>query len=200
MNPTAFFDALMLARYLTELVQGFSRFEVHLLSYAACLLWLYDGHPYSEWEYDFISSSAGLPYAADIEAALVETESLGLVEQNGNLFMLSTAGQIELELLQSFQSNQLRQRYISGAADALLVLTPGNIREAIEYDPSLSYLKNRGQSEWLLREPDRERLYSNFRELRRLLTSDAPDLLVPLITWLKYLLRIGRNDGVLTSN
>src|SRR5689334_17055288 len=115
MNPLAFFDALLLARQLTELVQGFSRFEIHLLSYAACLLWLYDGKPYSEWEYEFISSAAGLPYSADIETVLDEAESLGFIEQRDHLLILSPAGQVELDLQQSFQSNQLRQRYICGA-------------------------------------------------------------------------------------
>ena len=200
MNPTAYFDAILLAKILTELVEGFSKSEIHLFSYAGCLLWLYDQQPYADWDYEFISSSPGLPYAKDIDEALDDAELLGFVKESSNLFVLTENGRNELNLLLDFDSNQLRKQYLVGASDALLVLTPGNIREALEYDPNLAYLKNRKQSEWLLREPDRERIYSNFSELRKLLTSESPDLAVPLITWLKYLLQIGRRSGILTSN
>lgn len=200
MNPTAYFDTLYLAEILTDLVQGFSKSEIHLLCYAGCLLWLYDGQPYSDWDYEFISSRSGLPYAKDTDEALDNAESLGFIEAGEDLFALTESGRAELHLQQAFESNQIRQHYLGGAADSLLVLTPGNIREALEYDPNLAYLKNRQQSEWLLRELDRDRLYSHFTELRRLLTSESVDLAVPLITWLKYLLQVGRHDRILTSN
>jgi len=200
MNPTAYFDTLFLANILTELVEGFSKSEIHLFSYAGCLLWLYDQKPYSDWDYDFISSSTGLPYSKDIDQALEDSELLGFVKEGKDLFVLTGNGRNELNLLLDFESNQLRQEYLEGAADSLLVLTPGQIREALEYDPNLAYLKNRKQSEWLLREPDRDRIYSNFSELRKFLTTESSDLAVPLITWLKYLLQIGRRNGILTSN
>lgn len=200
MNPTAYFDALFLAEVLTELVHGFSKSEIHLFCYAGCLLWLYDSQPYADWDYEFISSSSGLPYARDLDEALDDAESLGFVEQTENLFVLTKTGKTELKFQQAFESNQLRQQYLAGAADSVLFLTPGNIREALEYDPNLAYLKNRQQSEWLLREPDRDRIYSNFVELRRLMTGESVDLAVPLITWLKYLLRLGRHDRIIATS
>lgn len=199
-NPAAYFDTLFLGETLTELVQGFSRFELHLLCYAACLLSLYEGEPSADWEYHFVSATSGLPFAQEVDEAIDDAQSLGFLDEKGNLLQLAVAGKTELEIQLSFESNQARKRYLTGAADCLLVLTPGTLREALEYDPNLSYLKNRRQSEWLLREPDRDRLYSHFAVLRRALAYEARDLSVPLITWLKYLLHIGRHDSITPTN
>ena len=193
-SPAAFYDALFMGDRLTQLAQGFSRSEVHLLCYAGCLLALYDGRPSSEWEYDFVSAAGnGLPFAQLVEEGLDSAADVGLVEMRGDMSRLTQAGEEELELQKSFSSNRQRDRYLMGASDALLVFSLGNIREAFDYDPSISYLKRNNRAEWLLDGPSIDRLYSNFQELKKVLAYEAKDLSVPLVTWLKYLIHSGRS-------
>jgi hypothetical protein len=105
---------------------------------------------------------------------------------------LSTDGVAELSELRQLEANKLRLRYLAGAADCLLVFNPGNVREAFNYDPSISYLKGGQHTDWVLSEPVVERFYSNFDQLRKALAHDATDLSVPLVSWLKYLIHTGR--------
>jgi len=72
------------------------------------------------------------------------------------------------------------------------VFNPGNVREAFNYDPTISYLRNGNRTEWLLTGPVVERLYSNFRQLREALDYEPHDLSVPMVSWLKYLIQTGR--------
>jgi len=192
-NPAAFFDTLFLGHKLTDLVQGFSRPELHLLCYAGCLLSLYDGHPSSDWEYEFMSAASGLPFANDVEEVVDYAITLGLIESKGALLIVTAAGKLELDIQRDLEVNQFREEYLCGAADCLLVFSPGNVREAFDYDPTIAYLKNGRKTDWLLGQPDVDRLYANFKELKRILAYDARDLSVPLVTWLKYLIQTGRS-------
>jgi hypothetical protein len=202
MNPVAFFDTLSLSQRMTDLVEGSSRPELHLFSYASCLLSLYEGQPSADWGYDFISSENGLPFARDIDAAIDDALNLGLVHTHGALIALTADGRGELAGLRDFEENKARERFLGGAADALLVLNPGTVREAFNHDPAISYLRRGKHTDWLLTEPVVERLYENFRQLRSALEYDAKDLTVPLIGWLKYLLQTGRAlpDGSHAAN
>lgn len=199
-NPSAFFDMIFLGEKLTDLAQGFSRPELHLLCYAACLLSLYDGQPTSDWEYDFVSAATGLPFASDVDEVVDNALALGLIDAREGLLSLTESGRIELGIQRDWEINQSREKYLFGAADCLLVFSLGNLREAFDYDPSLAYLKNRHKTDWLLQEPDVNRLYANFAELKRILASEARDLSVPLITWLKYLIQMGRSLDVVAAN
>jgi len=193
-TPSAFYDTLVLGEKLTHLAQGFSKPEVHLLCYAGCLLALYDGRPYTDWDYEFVSATSdGLPFAQDVEEAIDESLELGLVEAKDTMFHITEFGVAELALQRGLTSNLQRDRYLVGSSDALLVLSLGNIREAFDYDPSISFLKQGNRTEWLLDQPNIDRLYGNFEELKKVLAYDVKDLSVPLVTWLKYLIHSGSN-------
>jgi len=191
-NPVAYFDVLSLGCKMTDLVEGFSRPELHLFAYAACLLSIYEGQPASDWGYEFVAAGTGLPYAKEFDEAVDDGIALMQIEQKGNLLVLTPDGRSELEILHELEGNKLRERFLTGAADALLVLNPGNVREAFYYDPAISYLKEGNRTDWLLNGPVEERLYINFQQLRQVLKSESHDLSVPLVTWLKYLLQVGR--------
>ena len=195
-NPSAYFDTLSLGERMTDLVEGFSRPELHLFAYAACLLSLYEGQPAAEWGYEFVSAENGLPFAQDIDAAIDTALGLGLIHGHAALIVLTDEGRNELAMLRAMEGNKTRDRYLSGAADALLVFNPGNVREAFNYDPAISYLKAGNRTDWLLTNPVVERLYSNFQQLRTALAYDAHDLSVPLVSWLKYLLQTGRSSSL----
>lgn len=192
-NPAAYFDVLSLGERTADLVEGFSRPEMHLLAYAACLLSLYEGQPAAEWGYEFVSSENGLPFSAEIDAAIDTEFGLGMLHSHGTLIALTTDGKAELAGLRQMEGTKFRDRYLAGAADALLVFNPGNIREAFNYDQTISYLKNGKRTDWVLTAPVVDRLYNNFQQLRAALAYDARDLSVPLVSWLRYLIQTGRS-------
>ncbi|MCX6993582.1 MAG: hypothetical protein NT011_10635 [Kiritimatiellaeota bacterium] len=201
-NPAAYFDMLSIGERMSDLVEGFSRPELHLFSYAACLLSLYEGQPAAEWGYEFVSAENGLPFSQYIDAAMDVSLGLGQIHPHGALIALSREGRAEVAVLRELEGNKSRERYLAGATDCLLVFNPGNVREAFNYDPAISYLKNGNRRDWVLTKPVVERLYDNFQQLREALAYDARDLSVPLVSWLKYLIQTGRsihNDSHATN-
>ena len=194
-NPAAYFDMLFLGERMCDLVEGFARPELHLLSYASCLLSLYEGQPVAEWGYEFISAQNGLPFSLDIDSAVDFALDLGQLYPRGPLMVLCPEGMNEVAELRQFEMNTVRERYLAGAADCLLVLNPGNVREAFNYDPAISFLKEGRRTAWLLTDPVVERFYFTFQQLRQALTYNSHDLSVPLVTWLKFLLQTGRTES-----
>ena len=192
-NPAAYFDILSLGQRMSDLVEGFSRPEIHLFAYAACLLSLYEGQPASEWGYEFVSTPNGLPFSQEINESLELALDLGQLHLNNTLIVLSPDGKAEADILRGLHGNQQRERFLEGAADCLLVFNPGNVREAFNYDTALSYLRNGNHTDWILTKPVIDRLYANFHELRKALACDTRDLSVPLVSWMQYLIETGRN-------
>ncbi len=193
-SPAAYFDALSLGERMSDLVEGFSRPELHLFTYAACLLSLYEGQPAADWGYEFASTENGLPFSPEVDESIDTGISLGLLHPHGSLLVTTREGRAELAGLRQMEGSKVRERYLAGAADALLVFNPGNIREAFNYDPAISYLKKGNRTDWLLTAPVVERLYGNFQQLRAALAYDPRDLSVPLISWLQYLIQTGRSE------
>jgi hypothetical protein len=198
-NPAAYFDTLFLGQRMSDLVEGFSKPELHLLSYASCLLSLYKGHPVAEWGYQFISAENGLPFSQDIDMAIDVALGLGQIHPEGALIVLDPEGATELSELRQLEANRSREPFLAGAADCLLVFNPGNVREAINYDPAIRFLKEGRRTDWVLTAPVVDRFYANFYQLREALAYDAADLSVPLVTWLKYLIQTGRTDDSSTN-
>lgn len=191
-NPSAYYDALSLGERMSDLVEGFSRPELHLFCYAACLLSLYEGQPAADWGYEFISAQNGLPFSQEVDGAIDDALSLEQLRPNGALLVLTDDGAAELTSLRGFSGFKDRERYLAGAADCLLVFNPGNIREAFNFDPAIAYLRRGKHTDWVLTSPVVERIYENFRQLREVLDNSAHDLSVPLVSWLKYLIQTGR--------
>jgi len=191
-SPAAYFDMLSLGERVSDLAEGFSRPELHLLGYAACLLSLYEGQPAADWGYEFVSTEYGLPFSQHISTSIDLALDVEHIRPHGALMILSDEGYTEVTALRKLEDNKTRDRYLAGSADCLLVFNPGNVREAFNYDPTISYLRNGNRTEWLLTGPVVERLYSNFRQLREALDYEPHDLSVPMVSWLKYLIQTGR--------
>lgn len=192
-SPAAFFDSLFLSAALTDVIGGFARPELHLFSYAACLASLSDGRPAAEWDYEFISAANGLPFSREIDDAIDEAYAAGFVRQRESLFVIVEHGYAELATLREMELNRGREQYLSASADCLLMFSPGNVREAFHYDPTLSYLSDSVRTDWLLGEADVERLYANLGDVRNAIATETKDLSVLLVTWLRYLIQAGRS-------
>lgn len=194
-SAAAYFDMLSLGVRMSDLVEGFSRPEIHLFAYAGCLLSLYDRQPTADWGYEFVSTENGLPFSREVDECIGSGLTLGHLHLHQTLLAVTADGRAELSGLRQLTQLRGRERYLEGAADSLLVLNPGNVREAFNYDPAISFLKNGSRTDWVLTPPVVERFYENFRQLRAALDYDAKDLSVPLVGWLKYLLRTGRPES-----
>jgi hypothetical protein len=194
-SAAAYFDILALGDRMTDLVEGFSRPEMHLFAYAACLLSLYEGQPTADWSYEFVSTDNGLPFSSDLDEGIETGLAIGHLHLHRSLIVTTAEGRAELVGLRQMAELRGRERYLEGAADSLLVLNPGNVREAFNYDPAIRFLKTGHRTDWVLTPPVVERFYANFQQLRVALAYDARDLSVPLIGWLKYLLRTGRPES-----
>ena len=166
-NPAAYFDMLYLGERMGDLVEGFSRPELHLLSYASCLLSLYKGLPVAEWGYEFVSAENGLPFSQDVDIAIDTALGLGQVSARGLLLVLSVEGSAEVAELRQLEGNKVREQYLAGAADCLLVFNPGNVREAFNYDPVISFLNDGRRTAWVLTKPVVDRFYAIFTNCAR---------------------------------
>ena len=103
-----------------------------------------------DWGYEFASTGKnGLPFSP-VDEAIDTGIGLGLMHSHGPLIVLTDEGRTELAGLRQMEGSKIRERYLAGAADALLVFNPGNIREAFNYDPAISYLKKGNRTDWLL--------------------------------------------------
>jgi hypothetical protein len=194
-NPVAYFDVLSLGERIGKVIEGFARQESHLLGYAACLLSLYDGEPVSDWGYEFAATPNGLPFSEDVNAAIDVALTLNHIRAQGPLLIITPDGIGEVANLRKLESNKKRDRYLEGAADSLLVFNPGNIREAFNYDTTISFFRSGNRTEWLLTTPVVERLYGNFEQLRLALDYEPQDLSVPMVSWVKYLIQAGRGTS-----
>src|SRR5215469_17108196 len=111
-NPAAYFDMLYLGGRMSDLVEGFSRPELHLLSYASCLLSLYEGYPVAEWGYEFIAAENGLPFSPDIDASIDVALDLVQIRRGDPLMLLSNEGAAEMAELRQLEGNKARERYL----------------------------------------------------------------------------------------
>lgn len=194
-SADAYFDMLVLGSGLTDLVQGFTRSELHLFAYSSCLLSLYDQKPMAEWGYDFVSSENGLPFSSGLDECIENALAIGHLHRHQILMAVTADGRAELTELRQLGALRSRERYLEGAADSVLVFSPGTVREAFNYDPSISFLKKGNRTDWVLTQQMVDRFYENFRQLRSALDYKSQDLSVPLVNWLKYLLSVGRHGS-----
>jgi hypothetical protein len=67
--PEDYFDCLAIAVGTPRSVAPLSVQELHLFSYLACLLALFEGRPVADWGYRFALTSKGYPFSAEFEAA-----------------------------------------------------------------------------------------------------------------------------------
>lgn len=187
-NPVAYFDALSLCVRLSKRLTNAAEQEIHLFSYLACLLWLYQGKPVALWGYTYAVTADAYPYSPQIHDALSLLETGGLITSHENiLFAATPEGARELEALESLPSLVARASYLDGATSSLIVYPVNVVRGSLQRERSIQQPSIIKQSKALLTPGDVERLYEEFTVLSQAIGIDVNDLMLPAVVWIEYL-------------
>ena len=189
MNPFASFDCLGLGTRLQGALGDTSDPELHMFAYLSCLLWLYRGHPVSDWGYSFTGTREGAPFSTDMEHALVELATSGHISDDPNHRVVTPGGSELFAELRELTLNRTREPYLEGACSTALAFPPGRVRDALVRQPELKRAHLTGAATQLLDDRTADVMYGQFQQLSQALGVDTHDLMIPATVWVEYLLR-----------
>lgn len=164
--------------------------ELHLFSYLACLVSVYDRKPTDAWSYEFVATPAGAPFA---EALAQETDRLraaGHLLDAGPLLVLSGRGQAELPILGGFSFTRERTPYLEAACSAASLLPLPTVANAVSQEPGLRHALSAEATRHLLGDAELTLVDEQFGAVTEALaerSGERRDLLVPTALWLSYL-------------
>ena len=188
-SPYAYYDSLAISSNLQSFHGDTTIFEIHLFSYFACLLFLYQGNPVSNWRYIFYRSGSGAPFSTELMTAVDYCIHNGDLNNKDEVIRISPEGERMLGLLNKLSQNQERKVYIEGACESTLSLPVGHVKSALFEEPELRSATITKTNKQLLSEsnPSLSLLYEQFTALSKALNFETEDLMVPATVWLRYL-------------
>lgn len=189
-DSNAYFDSLSLAHKLDNYLDGFERNEIHLFSYFAAILFHYSGNPVSEWQYKFVISEVGYPHSKVLDDAIERHWVSGKFEEKGNFFVVTGRGSDELNKLKKYlPSYKTREKYLDAACTTSILIPYKDTKEALLDDPNIKKVKELENQDWIS--------FSNekLKEITTALGAPADELLIPAISWIKYLLLKNKIKG-----
>lgn len=197
-NPEAIFDSLYLSKTLQENLGDFARSEIHLFSYLACLLSLYDGHPISFWGYSYIKNEYGSPFSFEIEEAIKTSESQRFLSKNDDKYLIITES--GLEILNHLTNHAVfsdRLLYLNVAITSITLLPFGMVKESVSNEPVLNSAQNHDKRRNLIDENNvaMNLLYDHFRILKLALSDKYNDITVPALVWINKLFESRKNHN-----
>lgn len=187
MKSYAFFDSLSIAQHLEPALGSAARGELHLFSYLACILFLIDENPVSDWEYAFAATGSGTPFSWELNEAIDQSQRAGLLELHDTAFEITERGTAELGELRQISSLADREKYLEASCASSLAIPAGLIRRAISNEPRIAASRLLNSRRALLDETTLESLYEYFDALRKAVGEGQEDLLAPAIVWVRYL-------------
>jgi hypothetical protein len=193
MNTGAFLDALYIVEKLSMKYEDVAESEVHLFSYLACLLALYNGESAYFWDYIFITGKTSSPFAKELNESMEMLFDSGLVNasyvESETFFKITQNGIDELSSLSQFGLYEDRLKYLKSSCETLLLVPLSDVRAAIRKEPSVVYSNTWSRNEALVTEGSAsiEILYDQFDSLKIALQGKYTDMLIPAVTWLKFI-------------
>lgn len=198
-NSDAIFDTLSIVFRLREPLSGVTAPEVHLFSYLACILSLYDGKPVDDWGYLFAGTANGSPYSYAISEVIEQMLDSGFLQTSDEMLSLSDAGRQEYDIQQTLAQNTWREIYLTGACDSVLAVPVGLLRDALSREAALDRAAQLERTRPLLEDVDLETLYDQFGALSEAIGVQVRELMVPAVAWLSYLSRLPRSEASAAS-
>jgi hypothetical protein len=181
--PEAFYDSLSIGSKLHNALGTFKREEIHLFSYFSSILFLYKGNPLADWKYRFILNSQGFPFSDELDNAITRHILNGILK-DGNIFLDFTArGSEEFDKIRAFSYLSKREEYIEASCVTNIILPYSKTIRALSHDPEIRKLQKLNTKQ----EIDNEIVYSQFKELSRLIGIQTKDLIIPAVNWVNYL-------------
>ena len=186
-KASAIFDTLYIIKQTKMQCSGLSVSELNFLSYFACLLSLYHGHPVSDWGYDFLSSELGAPISADIFDSCQMLNNKGELIKQEIVFNITLQGENRLNFFLGLEEFKSRTLYIDAACNCLLIDSILNVQSTISRDAiitessvhKLKYLNNADNSAISM-------LYQQFGVIKKAI-GNRTNLFIPATSWLLYL-------------
>jgi hypothetical protein len=195
-NPLATFDCLYLGSRLQRQIGGFSAGELHLFSYLACLLSLYNGQPQANWGYAYVGTELGAPFSVDIHNVIKSLLQWGYFIQAEDRMEMSEISRQQLAELSTQQLYENRLPSLKAAGASTLAFSIGTVREAMGQEPQLHRAKAVPLSRNLLEDTGLDELYSQFAILREALGAEPTDLRSSAVTWLTALFTTSQENAV----
>ena len=119
LNPDAAFDCLFMADRLGRESGMFTKAELHLFGYLACLLWLYRRRTLSDWGYSFVGTELGAPFSLDIDTAIWELYERGYFVRALDRLRVSATAQEQLQEFLELSLNKERGECLYAACRVL---------------------------------------------------------------------------------
>jgi hypothetical protein len=189
-RAAAGYDALYVCDALSRFAGGAAAVELHLFAYLACLISVYDGRGPQEWQYEFVSTPAGAPYAETLAQESDRLRAAGRLLDSGPLLMLSSVGRDDLDAFRQFGSNRARRPHLNAACSAATLLPLPTVAYAITQEPGLRHALSARAPRTLLGDAELLLVDEQFRAVAGALVDQGGehhDLLVPTSLWLSYL-------------
>lgn len=189
MNICANFDILFYLSHPRNKYSEQTLFEINTMLYLAELLSIYDGCNTQKWGYGFARNKYGAPVSAELmkEADFLFIKGY-LSRDNSGYYKISDTASLDSILLLS-KSNVLgwKVKYIEAVFDSLLTKSFPKVVNAVQREPSISFLESINRTSTLLESNLVNVLYEDFGVLKEIIGDSHIDLVVPASLWIDYL-------------
>ena len=196
-TPEAYGDCLAVVAKAPKSMLPISIIEMHLFSYLACILALFNGNPIANWGYRFSLTKQGFPFSPQFEEARQKIVEIGLLSVHSDATISPENPEFlkEIELLNSLPSFAERCKWIKTATECTLALPLGSIRYALESIPSVRAAIQLEQNQTLLQDHEENQLYEEYEFVLEALEDGVNDPLSPAVAWLSAKLIESRQEN-----
>lgn len=180
-SPEAFFDSLSIGYKLDSFLEGFKPQEINLFSYFSSILYGYQGNNVSEWGYNYIIDSDGYPFSKALNEAFERHFQNGSFERREDYYVVSGRGTTEYLRFKSLESLAGREKFIDAACTTNILVPYSQTLRALLDSPELQ--KSKEIDDWL----DQSGIYNKISQISEAVGVPAGDLIIPAVSWIKYL-------------
>ena len=183
-SPESQFDSLSIGIKLYNYFDGFNRKEIQLFSYFSSVLFPYTREPLSEWKYKFILDSENYPFSADINFAIDLHILNGNFEEKEAFLNATTRGIRTFDEIKGLHSCVNREKAITAAGTASIMVPFRETEEALLKDPELT--KNqllKTNQDWI----NQDFVIERIKEVSTKLGVPINNLIASSVSWIKYL-------------
>jgi hypothetical protein len=180
--PEAFFDSLSIAYKLDNYLEGFRLQEIHLFSYFASILYGYRGNNLADWGYKYLINASGYPFSRELDEAASRHVQNGLFEDREDYWVVGGRGTTEFLKFKSLESLNKREDYLDAACTTNILVPYSQTLRALASSPELK--RPADVDDWL----DQSGIYEKIIEISKAVGVSSDDLIIPAISWIKYLI------------
>jgi|HubBroStandDraft_6_1064221.scaffolds.fasta_scaffold52157_2 hypothetical protein len=186
--PEAFFDSLSIAYKLDNYLDGFRLPEIHLFSYFASILYGYRGNNLADWGYKYLVDLSGYPFSRELNEAASRHMQNGLFEDRVDYVVVSGRGTSEYLKFKSLESLNTREVYLDAACTTNILVPYSQTLRALVTSPDLQ--RPAEVDDWL----DQSGIYEKIIEISKAVGVSSDDLIIPAVSWIKYLISEEASD------